>query len=293
MFSISIVKTPFRAYWLNKTQSPSIYQTTETNIYYPKMSGLTYGYNQFMTERLQKILAQAGYGSRRACEDFITAGRVRVNGKIAELGQKADPVGDKITVDGKPIAAAEQLTYIALYKPRNVLSTVEREPGDDRQTVRDLVDIAQHVYPVGRLDFESEGLVLMTNDGELTNRLTHPRYGHEKEYKVLLARRPDNDQLEAWRRGVVLEDGYRTVPADVRFEAAQGKGAWVRVIMGEGRKRQIREICKQLGLPVVRILRTRIGSLRLDNLKTRQWRYLTSKEIEDLKKPAGPKTKSR
>lgn len=257
------------------------------------MSGLTYGYNQFMTERLQKILAQAGYGSRRACEDFITAGRVRVNGKIAELGQKADPVADKITVDGKPIAAAEQLTYIALYKPRNVLSTVEREPGDDRQTVRDLVDIAQHVYPVGRLDYESEGLVLMTNDGELTNRLTHPRYGHEKEYKVLLARRPDNDQLEAWRRGVVLEDGYKTAPTDVRFEAAQGKGAWVRVIMGEGRKRQIREICKQLGLPVVRILRTRIGSLRLDNLKARQWRYLTAKEVEDLRKPASPKTKSR
>ncbi len=132
-----------------------------------------------MAERLQKILAQAGYGSRRACEDFITAGRVRVNGKLAELGQKADLAVDKITVDGRPISAAEQLTYIALYKPRNVLSTVEREPGDDRQTVRELVDIAEHVYPVGRLDYESEGLVLLTNDGELTNQLTHPRYGHD------------------------------------------------------------------------------------------------------------------
>jgi len=132
-----------------------------------------------MPERLQKILAQAGYGSRRACEDFIIAGRVRVNGQVASLGQKADPASDKITLDGKLIAAAEALTYVALYKPRNVLSTVEREKGDDRQTVLDLVDVPGHLYPVGRLDFESEGLVLMTNDGNLTNQLTHPRYGHQ------------------------------------------------------------------------------------------------------------------
>ncbi len=236
-----------------------------------------------MPERLQKILAQAGYGSRRACEDFITAGRVRVNGEIATLGQKADPATDKITLDGKAIAAAETLTYIALYKPRLVLSTVENERGDERETVRDLVDIPQHVHPVGRLDFESEGLVLMTNDGDLTNQLTHPKYGHQKEYRVLLARRPDQEQLEAWRRGVILEDGYKTAPVEVRFEAAQGKGAWVRVVMGEGRKRQIRETCKQLGLPIVRIVRVRIGSLRLGNLRPRQWRYLTRQEVEELK----------
>ncbi len=241
-----------------------------------------------MHERLQKILAQSGYGSRRACEDFITAGRVRVNGQIASLGQKADPAIDKITVDGKPLAAAESLIYIALYKPRNVLSTVERERGDDRQTVRDLIDIAEHVYPVGRLDFESEGLVLMTNDGDLANRLTHPRYGHTKEYKVLLATRPDRDQLEAWQHGVVLEDGYKTAPADVFIEKTQGKGAWVRVIMGEGRKRQIRETCKQIGLPIVSIVRVRIGSLELGSVKPRQWRYLTKKEVEDLKKPIQP-----
>jgi len=236
-----------------------------------------------MPERLQKILAHAGYGSRRACEDFITAGRVRVNGQIASLGQKADPSRDKITIDGKPIALSEALTYIALYKPRMILSTVESERGDDRKTVRDLVEIPQHVYPVGRLDFESEGLVLMTNDGDLTNKLTHPKFGHEKEYRVLLARRPDQEQLEAWKRGVILEDGYKTTPVDLRFENAQGKGAWVRVIMKEGRKRQIRETCKQLGLPVVRILRIRIGSLRLGNLKPRQWRYLTIQEINELK----------
>ena len=236
-----------------------------------------------MQERLQKILAQAGYGSRRACEDFISAGRVRVNGNIAELGQKADPTVDKITVDGKALARAESLTYVALYKPRNVLSTVGKEKGDDRRSVRDLVDLPGHLYPVGRLDFESEGLVLLTNDGDLTNRLTHPRYGHEKEYRVLLARRPDKDQLEAWKRGVVLEDGYKTAPVDVRFETAQGKGALVRVIMGEGRKRQIRETCKQLGLPVVRIIRLRIGELRLGALKAGHWRELTADEVKALK----------
>lgn len=236
-----------------------------------------------MQERLQKLLAQAGYGSRRACEDFIEAGRVRVNGQIASLGQKADPATDTISVDGKPIARPESLTYVALYKPRNVLSTVVKERGDDRKTVRDLVDLPGHLYPVGRLDFESEGLVLMTNDGDLTNRLTHPRYGHEKEYRVLLARRPDQDQLEAWRRGVVLEDGYKTAPVEVRFEAAQGKGGLVRVVMGEGRKRQIRETCKQLGLPVVRIIRLRIGELRIGTLKAGQWRLLTADEVEALK----------
>lgn len=246
-----------------------------------------------MSDRLQKILAQAGYGSRRACEDFISAGRVRVNGQLASLGQKADPAIDKITVDGKPIAAAEALIYIALYKPRNVLSTVEQERGDDRRTVRELVDVAGHLYPVGRLDFESEGLVLMTNDGDLTNRLTHPRYGHEKEYRVLLARRPDQDQLEAWKRGVVLEDGYKTEPVNVRFETAQGKGAWVRVVMREGRKRQIRETCAQLGLPVVRILRIRIGELRLGNLEPRQWRILTADEVGALKEKESVKTTHR
>ncbi|MCK7506337.1 MAG: rRNA pseudouridine synthase [Desulfobacterales bacterium] len=208
---------------------------------------------------------------------------MRVNGELAELGQKADAATDKITVDGKPITAAEALVYIALHKPRNVLSTVEAEMGDGRRTVLDLVDVPGHIHPVGRLDFESEGLVLMTNDGELTNLLTHPRYGHEKEYRVLLARRPDQEQLEAWRRGVVLEDGHKTAAVEVRFEETQGKGAWVRVVMKEGRKRQIRETCKQLGLPVVRIVRVRIGTLRLGNLRPRQWRYLTITEITELK----------
>jgi 23S rRNA pseudouridine2605 synthase len=235
-----------------------------------------------MQERLQKILAQAGFGSRRDCETFITAGRVRVNGQLATLGQKADPLTDQITLDGRSVKPGQKV-YVALNKPRFVLSTVEPEPGDARQTVRELVPITERLYPVGRLDYESEGLVLMTNDGDLANLLTHPRHGHQKEYRVLVARHPDAEQLAAWRRGMVLSDGYQAAPADVRVEGEHGKGAWLRIVMGEGRKRQIREIAQLLGLPVVRIVRTRIGTLRLGLLKSREWRYLTATEVESLR----------
>jgi 23S rRNA pseudouridine2605 synthase len=238
-------------------------------------------------ERLQKILASAGYGSRRANEALITAGRVRVNGQVAILGAKADPERDRITVDGQPVKVAEALVYVAVNKPRGVLSTVSAD--DRRLTVRDLVPLPGHLYPVGRLDVDSEGLILLTNDGELANRLTHPRYGHEKEYRVLVARQPDDEQLEAWRRGVVLEDGYRTLPAEVRVESLFGKGAWLRVILKEGRKRQIREVGGQLGLPVVRIIRVRIGSLLLGGLTPRDWRYVSPAEVAALKGKPAPK----
>src|SRR3972149_5255150 len=238
-----------------------------------------------MQERLQKLLAQAEYGSRRACEVFITAGRVRVNGAVAVLGQKADLSVDKVMVDGKTLAQTESLTYIALYKPRNVISAAEGQ--DDRETVRDLIPVEGHLYPVGRLDFDSEGLILMTNDGELTNKLTHPRYGHEKEYRVLVASRPDEKQMDAWRRGVVLEDGDKTAPAEVNFLSTSGKGAWIRVVMGEGKKRQIRDVGRLLGLPVVKIIRLRIGTLKLGSLKPRQWRHLTENEVMELKGEKG------
>jgi len=236
-----------------------------------------------MEERLQKIMAQAGLGSRRDCEELIIAGRVRVNGAVAIIGQKADPQADKITLDGRAIKPAEQKVYIALHKPRYVLSTVEPEGGDTRQTVRDLLPVSERLYPVGRLDFESEGLVLMTNDGDLAQKLTHPSHGHSKEYRVLLGRHPDDEQLATWRRGVVLEDGYKTQSAEVRIESLAGKGAWLRIVMREGRKRQIREIGAILALPVVRIVRVRIGNLLLGTLKPGEWRYLTSTEIVALK----------
>jgi 23S rRNA pseudouridine2605 synthase len=237
-----------------------------------------------MEERLQKILARAGYGSRRSCEELISAGRVRVNGRPVGLGDKADAAKDKITVDGRPLQAAEKLVYVALYKPRGVISTVS-DP-DLRPAVRDLVPVPGTLYPVGRLDFDSEGLVLMTNDGDLANKLTHPRYEHEKEYRVLVAKHPDQEQLNTWRRGVVLEDRFRTGPAEVYVVSKYGKGAWLSVTLKEGHKRQIREMGRQTGLPVTRIVRVRIGELRLGSLKPKEWRYLTSQEVIALQKPA-------
>ena len=235
-----------------------------------------------MEERIQKIMAHAGIGSRRACEKIIEQGLVTVNGTRATLGMKADPERDRINVKGEPIRTAEKLVYIALNKPRGVISAAKSP--DPRPTVLDLVDHPGRLYPVGRLDIESEGLILLTNDGNLANRLTHPKFGHEKEYTILVASRPDEKQLAAWRNGIVLEDGYRTKPVKVHITAMKGKGAWLKVIMHEGRKRQIREMGRLTGLPIVRITRVRIGELRLGDLKTRQWRYLTEDEIAELKK---------
>ncbi len=232
-------------------------------------------------ERLQKILARAGYASRRASEELIIAGRVLVNGKVAELGSKADPQRDTIMVDNQPIAKQQAPVYIAVNKPQGILSEVS--PEEPRQTVRDLVPVPGHLFIVGRLDMESEGLILLTNDGDLANKLSHPRYGHEKEYSVLVGARPDSRQLDAWKHGVVLEDGYRTAPAQVRIDSIAGKGAWLQVILREGRKRQIREMGKQTGLPVLRILRIRIGSLLLGDLKPGAWRELHPDEIRALK----------
>jgi 23S rRNA pseudouridine2605 synthase len=233
-------------------------------------------------ERLQKLLSRAGYGSRRHCETLIQAGRVVVNGDVAKIGSKADPSKDKIFVDGKLISIQNEKIYIALNKPRGVLSTVRTK--DDRRTVRDLVEIDAYIYPVGRLDIDSEGLMLLTNDGELANRLTHPRYGHEKEYRVLVSRRPDEKQIQSWRRGIILSDGYRTASAKVMVESQSSKGTWLRIIMREGRKRQIREVGILLGLPVKKIIRVRIGTLKLGKLKRGEWRSLSTSEISSLLK---------
>ncbi len=233
-------------------------------------------------ERLQKVLAQAGIGSRRQCEELIQKGRVEVNGITAKIGEKADPMLDRIILDGKLIELKQQYIYIALYKPRGYLSTINKD--DNRPSIFDLVDIKERVYPVGRLDFYSEGLILLTNDGEMTNRLTHPKYQHEKEYRVKVVKRPDMEQLEKWRRGVVLEDGYRTQRAKVEISSSVKNGAWLKIILREGKKRQIRLTGKIIGLPVERIIRIRIANLELGNLKPKKWRYLNSKEIHNLKK---------
>ncbi len=240
-------------------------------------------------ERLQKVLARSGFGSRRKCEELILQGRVRVDGKEAELGQKVDPERQEIRVDGELIPRRPPPVYVLLNKPRGVLCSTRTQ--GDRRTVLDLVPIDTRIYPVGRLDMDSEGLVLLTNDGELTNMLTHPRYGHEKEYRVRLDRPPDEEQLAAWRRGVVLPDGSRTRPAQVRREGEGPKAAWVRVIVREGKKRQIRETARLLGLRVRRLVRVRMGTLRLGDLQPGEWRYLAPREVQALRAgPAKPKT---
>ncbi|MGV8050567.1 MAG: pseudouridine synthase [Anaerolineaceae bacterium] len=236
-------------------------------------------------ERVQKILAAAGLGSRRACESIIENGRVRVNGKVIHLGDKADAETDSIMVDGKLIRAQTKKIYIAVNKPKGYLSDIDEN--HPKPTVNDLIDIPEPLFAVGRLDLESEGLILMTNDGELANRLTHPRYQHEKEYEVFVITQPDEEQLQIWRRGVVLEDGYRTLPAKVEVISHANNGSWLRIVMREGKKRQIRKTGARIGLPVGQIKRVRIGTLKLGSLRSGEWRYLTVKEVNQLRKYAG------
>jgi len=236
-----------------------------------------------MEERLQKILSRYGYGSRRESEKYIQDGKVFVNGKLAELGQKADIEKDAIKVGSRLLKPTQQkMLYIAFHKPRGVLSDIVKTR--EEKIVRDYIDIPEHIFIVGRLDKDSEGLMLLTNDGELANILTHPRYQHEKEYQVLLNRTPDEKQLNAWRNGVVLEDKMRTGKAKVDILRIDIKGCWVTVVLKEGRKRQIRETAARIGLFVKRIIRVRISTLELGNLQKGKWRYLTEKEIKELRK---------
>lgn len=233
-------------------------------------------------ERLQKVLSQAGYGSRRSCEEIIEHKRVTVNGIPATLGTKADIETDLVKVDGKPLPVDRRnKTFILFNKTAGVRS--DTDPADSRPSVRELIPVEGHLYPVGRLDIDAEGLVLMTDDGDLANRLTHPRYGHEKEYQVLVVGKPDEKQLAAWRRGVVLADGGKTLPAKVYVQRQKENTTWLKIIMREGRKRQIKEVGKTLGLPVKRIIRTRLATLELGNLKPGSWRYLSAEEIEKLR----------
>jgi 23S rRNA pseudouridine2605 synthase len=239
-------------------------------------------------QRLQKILAAAGYGSRRACEEIIRQGRVQVNGQVVtEMGTKVDPHRDEIRVDGAHLSGPEEKVYLILHKPPGYISTVHDPWG--RPTILDLVPHRGRLYPVGRLDAESEGLLLLTNDGQLTHRLTHPRYEHEKEYLVLVDGHPSETVLSQLRRGVKLEEG-RTAPAEVsRASRKEGletlpSATWLRMVIHEGRKRQIRRMCATVGNPVQRLIRVRMGPLRLGALKPGQWRPVTARELAALGK---------
>ena len=237
-----------------------------------------------MGMRLQKALAQAGIASRRASEEIVRAGRVRVNGRPAVLGMVVDPATDAIELDGLPLVAAETLTYVMLNKPPGVLSSLHSQGG--KPTVRDLIPQALRLYPVGRLDLQSEGLLLMTNDGTLAQRLTHPRYGHVKTYRVLLDHRPTEKQLYAWRKGPVLADGTRFAPALVHLDPEGSEERWIEVVLREGQKRQLRRSAEALGLRVRRLIRVGFGGLTLGGLRPGEWRHLTDAELRILRQDA-------
>ena len=231
-------------------------------------------------ERLQKVLASAGIASRRDCEEFISAGRVSVNGKVVLVpGTRVDPEQDEIVVDGRPIGQISPRTYVMLNKPAGVVSTADDPQG--RPTVVELVDLPQRLFSVGRLDYDSEGLLLMTDDGELTQRLTHPSYQIEKEYRALLDQAPSPDAIREWRSGVLM-DGVPTAPAWVDVLERGEDGVWVRVVLHEGRKRQIREVAKLLGYEVLRLIRVREGPIVLGDLPAGEWRVLTDEQVETL-----------
>lgn len=232
-----------------------------------------------MEERLQKVLAQAGLCSRREAERWMLEGRVTVNGHAASPGDRADLQKDKIMVDGKPIGVAEEKRYLMLYKPRGYVSTMKDERG--RKTVADLVrDCRARVVPVGRLDYNSEGLLLLTNDGEFVHALTHPKHEVEKHYEVRVRGRLDQIQ----RLSEPMEiDGYRIRPATVVVLEQDERSAKLRLTIHEGRNRQIRKMCEQCGLEVRRLKRVAVGELPLDpRLKSGAWRDLTPDELAYL-----------
>jgi 23S rRNA pseudouridine2605 synthase len=250
-------------------------------------------------ERLQKVLAAAGVASRRASEKLITAGRVQVDGRtVTELGTKVDPATAHITVDGRPIHQQRGHTYLKLYKPRGVISDM----GGDAVSRRNVADLlpanAGRVFPVGRLDLNSEGLMLLTDDGDLAHKLTHPRYEHPKTYLVLVGRRPTESALHRLRAGVTLPD-YRTAPAKARvierlpaglqLDAGPSRGVWLEIVLREGKKRQIRHMTAAVGYPTLRLVRWAIGPLTMANLAPGQVAPLKSGEVSALRRLAAGK----
>ena len=247
-----------------------------------------------MEERLQKIMAHAGVASRRACEEIIVDGRVKVNGKVVtELGTRVDPDKDTVLLDGRPLTGSEALRYIVLYKPAGYLS--DTESTDGRPCLVDLVKVPQRLYPVGRLDFDSEGLMLLTNDGNLAHRLTHPRYEHPKEYLVLVEGKPGPIALRKLRQGIELSGG-KTAPAEAEIvdgpppylarssDARSQPTSWLRMVLREGRKREIRHMTAVVGHPVLRLIRVGLGPLRLVHLEVGAWRDATLTELRHLRR---------
>jgi 23S rRNA pseudouridine2605 synthase len=235
-------------------------------------------------ERLQKLISKAGITSRRAAEELILNGRVTVNGIVViELGSKADPAVDRIAVDGKPLQFSAKHMYILLNKPTGYITALKDSQG--RPLVTDLLKgVEERVYPVGRLDYNTEGLLLLTNDGDWANRLMHPRHEVEKEYHVRVRGKVLDQQLKRMAGGVELEEGI-TAPAVVRMVKSSDQNDWISVTIHEGRNRQVRRMCEVVSLSVVRLRRVRYGSLEIGALKPGQFRYLTEAEVKGLLQP--------
>ncbi|MFN2389698.1 MAG: pseudouridine synthase [Actinomycetota bacterium] len=241
-------------------------------------------------ERLQKVLAQAGVGSRRHVEEMIERGRVRVNGRRAELGRRIDPDNDEVEVDGSRVPLRADLVYYLLNKPVGVVTTADDPEG--RETVLDLMDAPTRVWPVGRLDIETEGALVVTNDGDLTLRLTHPRYHVPKTYLVEVRGGLPARSVKLLARGIELDDGV-TAPAEVAVVDRRPRSTLVRITLHEGRYRQVRRMFEALDHPVVRLVRTGIGPLMLGRLKPGTVRRLTADEVRALYRAAGAGTATR
>lgn len=241
-----------------------------------------------MTERVQKVLARAGLGSRRACDDLVAAGRVTINGEPAVPGSRADPDRDRVEVDGVVIGVRSDLVHYLLNKPQGVVTTMADPQG--RPTVADLVPAQPRVFPVGRLDAATEGLLLLTNDGDLAQRVAHPSRGVEKEYLAEVSGRPSPGAVRKLREGVQLEDGL-TSPAKVALVgspsgAGKARTQLLRITIHEGRNRQVRRMCEAAGHPVRRLVRVRIGPIEDRKLPPGQWRELTQTEVRSLERAA-------
>lgn len=235
-----------------------------------------------MTERLQKILASRGVCSRRKAEELIAAGRVSFNGQTAKLGDSADPEIDEILLDGEPLPSADGFVYILLNKPRGYVTTLSDEKGRDN-AAQLVADCGKRVYPVGRLDMDSEGLLLFTNDGEFANNLMHPKHEVNKTYRVIV-RGYSDEALEKLKKPVTL-DGYTIRKPEVVliWKSRQNDKAELQVTIHEGRNRQVRRMCAMAGMSVTRLIRIAEGTLRLGDLKPGKWRYLTEEEVAALK----------
>jgi 23S rRNA pseudouridine2605 synthase len=233
-------------------------------------------------ERLQRLLARAGYGSRRACEELIVEGRVTLNGIVATLGDRADPAEDDLRVDGLEVNLDPNVKYYALHKPPGVVTTMRDPQG--RPDIRGyLPEDGPRVFPVGRLDRDTEGLLLLTNDGDLANALTHPRFGVEKEYLAEVEGVPTAKHIGQLRRGVELEDGHAQAKS-ARVAGRSGDRGAVRLVMTEGRKREVRRLLTAVGLPVIRLVRVRVGAVGLGGLPPGERRELTHDEVVALRR---------